>query len=309
MSIIPKRFISIAISVVLSVFFTHTVVHAIIVTTSGTVTITAEVASPGSGGSGGGGGGSSGTGPLAGTPTTVNFSGMAYPYSKVTILQDGIQVLTTTADPTAHFSAALSNLPQGSYNFSIYTEDQNGLHSVSFSFPVYITTGNIVTIGDIVLAPTISVGKSEVKKGDVEPIFGFAAPNSQVTITVHSDTQHDVTATTSPTGVYLYNFDTSPLEYGGHNAQSRAVLANKISAETDPVSFIVSSATKIATPPTTCSKLVGDLNCDGKVNLVDFSILAYWYKKGTLPPANIDLNHDNKINLVDFSILAYHWTG
>ena len=51
-----------------------------------------------------------------------------------------------------------------------------------------------------------------------------------------------------------------------------------------------------------------DLNGDCSVNLVDFSILAYWYKRSGFPAA-YDLNGDGKIDLVDFSIMAYYWTG
>jgi hypothetical protein len=52
----------------------------------------------------------------------------------------------------------------------------------------------------------------------------------------------------------------------------------------------------------------GDLNNDCKVNLIDFSIMAYWYKKPA-PPMTVDLNGDHVVSLVDFSILAYNWTG
>jgi len=59
--------------------------------------------------------------------------------------------------------------------------------------------------------------------------------------------------------------------------------------------------------------LKGDLNDDNRVNLIDFSIAAYWYYR----PFNQDfrlkeaerLNGDGKIDLVDFSIMAYYWTG
>ena len=51
---------------------------------------------------------------------------------------------------------------------------------------------------------------------------------------------------------------------------------------------------------------IGDLNGDGKVNLVDFSImLAHW---GTnYAPA--DLNGDGTVDLPDLSILLFNWTG
>ena len=51
-----------------------------------------------------------------------------------------------------------------------------------------------------------------------------------------------------------------------------------------------------------------DVNSDTKINLVDFSILAYWYKRES-PPTNVDLNADGKIDLVDLSIMAFYWTG
>ena len=52
-----------------------------------------------------------------------------------------------------------------------------------------------------------------------------------------------------------------------------------------------------------------DLNSDGRIDLIDFSIAAYWYKREFLPAAKrCDLNSDGRIDLIDFSILAYFWT-
>jgi hypothetical protein len=57
----------------------------------------------------------------------------------------------------------------------------------------------------------------------------------------------------------------------------------------------------------------GDLNNDGRVNLIDFSIAAYWYDK-SLPAVLLTrekerLNGDGRIDMADFSIMAYYWTG
>jgi hypothetical protein len=51
-----------------------------------------------------------------------------------------------------------------------------------------------------------------------------------------------------------------------------------------------------------------DINGDGRINIVDFSVSAYWYKRPN-PPKSIDLNDDGKVDLTDFSIMAYYWTG
>jgi hypothetical protein len=49
-----------------------------------------------------------------------------------------------------------------------------------------------------------------------------------------------------------------------------------------------------------------DLNGDGKVNLVDFSILlSFW---GT-SEENPDINGDGIVNLADVSIMLFNWTG
>jgi hypothetical protein len=62
-------------------------------------------------------------------------------------------------------------------------------------------------------------------------------------------------------------------------------------------------------PPTTpaCRKVIADINCDGKVNLVDFSIMYFWYEKRPVP-VRVDLNRDGTVNIFDFSIMAYYWS-
>jgi hypothetical protein len=49
-----------------------------------------------------------------------------------------------------------------------------------------------------------------------------------------------------------------------------------------------------------------DLNKDGKVNLVDFSIMLTAWNSAN---ANADINEDGRVGLADFSILLFNWTG
>jgi hypothetical protein len=58
----------------------------------------------------------------------------------------------------------------------------------------------------------------------------------------------------------------------------------------------------------TVSGGASDLNRDGNVSGVDFSILLAFWK--TSPPFNnpaVDMNKDGKVDSVDFSILLYNW--
>jgi len=53
---------------------------------------------------------------------------------------------------------------------------------------------------------------------------------------------------------------------------------------------------------------IGDINCDGMVDLADISILAYWAGKQN-PPHHVDVSGDGRVGLRDFSVVAFYWTG
>jgi hypothetical protein len=88
---------------------------------------------------------------------------------------------------------------------------------------------------------------------------------------------------------------------------SKAARDGQISSDSKAVAFTVGD-TNLALEKKVVALLKSDLNNDGKDNLIDFSIMAFWYNKPN-SPAKVDLNGDGKINLVDFSIMAYYWTG
>ena len=52
-----------------------------------------------------------------------------------------------------------------------------------------------------------------------------------------------------------------------------------------------------------------DLNKDNRIDIVDLSILLYYYKQEGQKISQYDLNGDGKVDLIDVSILMYHWTG
>lgn len=260
-------------------------------------------------GGGGGGGGGGGTRP---PETGVTFSGRAYPLSKVTILKDGVIAVETISGPDARFRVSLGDLNPGSYNFTVRATDENGVTGNPFSFPVFITQGSTTDVSGIFLAPTIDVDKSAVRKGDDIVIFGQTVPESDVTIEVNSETQIFVNTDSDEDGVYLYNFNSAPLEYGSHSSRSKTNLeTGESSSFGTRVAFQVGDQNVPKIPGETSCR--ADLNQDGNVNLVDFSIAAFWYNKvlsGDIISIESNcLNKDGRINLVDFSILAFNWTG
>ena len=108
----------------------------------------------------------------------------------------------------------------------------------------------------------------------------------------------------------MYNFDTSVLEKGQHYTKSKAALNGDITDFGKEIGFIVGNNNIYI--GSSKKSLKADVNYDLKVNLVDFSIAAYWYKRGlseSFKTIEIDkLNGDGKVDLVDFSILAVSYT-
>lgn len=256
--------------------------------------------------SSGGGGGVSTRG------AQVVLSGRAYPRSEITILKDAQVVATTISDENAHFQVAVKDLAAGTYIFSIYSEDTKGVRSSLFTFPVTVSRGILAKIDSIFIAPTITGDKIEVKKGEPITLFGQSYPSSEVTIEVNSIEPHFVKTHVGNDGVYLRVFDSSVLELGQHHAKARSTADLEISSQSAVYEFTVGNKNVYAEESIACSK-IADFNADCRVNLIDFSIAAFWYFRALSPAfaerEKVHLNGDGKINLVDFSIMAFYWTG
>jgi hypothetical protein len=258
--------------------------------------------------SGGGGGGGGGVYIPPSVETKVIFSGRAYPKSAVTLLKDAQISATTIAGSDANFQISISGLSGGNYIFSVYSEDNKGIRSSLLTFPVSVTSGATTKVSGIFISPTIAVDKSEVKRGDNIAIFGQAAPQADIVVSVNSEDEFFGKTISDKDGVYLYNFDSSFVDYGTHYAKSKASIGNQaVSGFSNTISFKIGTKNVVAELPTK-TPAKGDLNNDKRVNLVDFSITAYWYKRPS-PPASADLNGDSKVDLIDFSIMAFYWTG
>ena len=273
-----------------------------------TATIVAVI--PPSGGGGGGGGvavaGGGGYAPSA-SEAQASFEGLAYPMSAVSLLENGQIIATTTADANAKFSFSVANITPGANNFTVSTVDPNGTPSLPQTFRISMTAGANTMVSSIVFPPTITTDRIEVKKGDPVIFSGYALPGSKVTITVHSAAILTAETSSDANGAWTYTFDTAALAYGDHTAIASAATDAGMAMLSELLAFSVGDA-NVAAPAIHPGVLRGDLNHDGRVNLIDFSIMAYWYGKPD-PPAYVDFSGDGKVDLTDFSILAYYWTG
>jgi len=270
---------------------------------------------PNNGGGGGGGGGNNGQ--HKGN-AKVTFAGLAYPYNKVYILKNGILVVQTIAGADAKFSVKLDDINDGDYTFSVWSEDSHKIKSLLHSFSVYITSGATTDISGILLPPTIEVDKIEVKQGDMVTIFGQTVPNAVVTITVNSRKEITDKVVADKTGLYRYLLASSLLEKGDHEVKTMVYVPGEelLSTYSNSLTFTVGEMNQTKPSPSFGSgncPTKGDINNDCRVNLVDFSILSYWWGRvasaSQIATIEKNLYADGKIDLRDFSIMAYYWTG
>ena len=221
-------------------------------------------------------------------------------------------MVVTKSGPDAKFEIKLSSLDAGTYSFGIWSDDDNGLRSTTQTFNISITYGVTTVISGIFLSPTISVDKIEVKKGDILNFLGKTAPQAQISLVINSDTEVMKKVVANDSGVWFYKFDTLEIDKGDHSGRSRATQADDMSPFSQLVFFKVGDKNVISPPIKKCPERA-DLNSDCRVDLVDFSIAAYWWKRPLSSSFAViekdKLNGDGTIDLVDFSIMAYYWTG
>lgn len=250
----------------------------------------------GGGGGGGGGGGYVQTAPLA----SVVIKGRSYPNSTISFLKDAQLISKTKADKQGNFEISESGLSGGSYNFSLWALDELNLRSNTYSFFLNIIANSTNNVLGILMPPTIALNKTTINPGEQIRVYGSSVPDSFVIIEVRSEPTI-LSTKASNKGLYSQEVSSAKLAKGTHTVKSKSKIGTgDESIFSSLLSFGIGVPAKKA--------LIGDLNKDGKVNIIDFSILAFWYKR-TGFPAEFDLKQDGKIDLKDFSIMAFYWTG
>jgi len=208
---------------------------------------------------------------------------------------------TFLAESSGLFEKELTGISGGVYIFGIWAEDTEGRKSVTLSFTVSILEGVMTTISGIFISPTIELSPTQVERGDKVDIFGQSFPESKVNVFVSS--QETVKETLADKkGKWAYKVDTAPIEEGEHKARAKALYGDgEQSPFSQTLSFLVLKKGALM-----CKG--ADLNFDGKVNIIDFSILLYFW--GQTKPSNpcADINFDGIVNIFDFSIMMYYWT-
>ncbi len=261
--------------------------------------------SGGGGSSGGGGGGGGGSDREVGT-TQVNITGRAYPSRTVNFILDGDNVGTAQTNGSGIFTFSTKASP-GTATLGMWATDIAGTKSVTMSNTFDVTQGAITNLNDLVLPPSLKVSTANFNPGQVITVSGQAVPNAKVDLYIDRNSNTAVASGQSgPNGVWSIQYDTNRLSTAEHTIRARSVTGTGAltvqSGFSSTVQLFAGVEGKAATP--------SDLSRDGKINLIDFSILIFWWNTNggdSNPPA--DISGNARVGLEDFSILLFNWTG
>jgi len=265
---------------------------------------TIEPAGSGGGGSSGGGSGGRGGSTQELGDTQITISGVGYPGRTINFLLDTESIGSVRPDSSGRFEFAADADP-GTATLGMWSTDANGVRSLTLNNTFDVTQGAITNLRGIILPPTISVVNPNVNPGDIVNVSGQSAAGATVELHIN-DSDPVETVTANSAGRWTFALDTGTLSISEHSLRARAIIGSPPLTTQSTFSSTLQLFVGVdgrATQPS-------DLNRDGFVNLIDFSILIFWWQStggDSDPPA--DINQNANVGLEDFSILLFNWTG
>lgn len=232
----------------------------------------------------------------------ISFQGTGFPGQEITLLVDSTRLEQTTTSSDGGFQISIEGLEPGNYTFSLITTDRNGLSSAIVTFNVNLSDATAIYLSNIVFPPTLNVSPPNVSRGDNIQVSGETVPNSTVEVFLNKELSFSQKVEAS--GYFQYTIDTEDLIFGKHKLQGKSNLGGMES----PMSRLHVFEVTEGRFPETQRVLIGDINNDNLVNLVDLSMLVYWYRREA-SPLEVDLTGDGKVDLSDISVLVSNWTG
>lgn len=262
-----------------------------------------EPAGSGGGGSSGGGSGGGGGGNEDLGDTVISVTGLSYPNRTINILLDTENVGSVRAGSNGRFEFSTDASP-GTASMGFFATDGAGTRSITYNTTFDVTQGAVTNISGVILPPTLRLSAQNINPGDPVTISGQSVPSAQVEVYLNNGERIEK-ATADALGVWSLVLNTSSLRVAEYTLKARSIIGTTLQSQSSfsSVSQLFVGVNGQATRPS-------DLNRDGKINLIDFSILIFWWGTSggnSNPPA--DINGNSKVGIEDFSILLFNWTG
>ncbi len=237
--------------------------------------------------------------------SSVTISGDASPGGRITVLKDGTNVATALVAANGTFTVTPPAFERGTYTFSTYVTDRSGRRSSSHASTMSFGQGTSNTISKIILPPTITTDEESVGVSDTVRVYGEGVPGATIELLIDGAKKFSASTTKSiagaQDGLWEISFPASALTRGSHILRARAVIPGRTTSSVSTVILL-----GVGENPNPSATRSADLNGDGKVNLVDFSILlSNWQTDDEVA----DINADGNVNIADFSIMRFQWTG
>jgi hypothetical protein len=250
--------------------------------TRGTVTISAVIETP---------------------EASLSISGYTSPTTYVTFTKNQAVAGTSVSGLDGYYNKIFTGLTPGTHEYTFFGTDQSQRTTSPVTITVYTPTFQQTSVSNQILSPTIAIDKSVYTNGENIVVSGSTVPNANITIFTQAPLRI-YTAVADADGEWQYTI-TNAAEYVMGDYYIYALAQSDLgltSLNSLSLGFTIASTFPTGTACGDISK--GDLNCDGSVDLTDFSILMYYWGSAS---AIADINEDTIVELTDFSILMYWW--
>ena len=239
--------------------------------------------------------------------SSLVLSGYTGPSDFTSLTEGTNTIATTTANASGFFSFSLSGLTPSGHTYLLSSTDTANQTTSQSSQQVYLLPSTLTSVTGILLSPTIFLDKAALNSGDTLTASGTAKPLSSINLFIESPLR-SYTVQTDANGTWRYTVtstDTTTWQPGQYRAYANVQDSNGNQSIVSPtLNFTVGQPIDQNNPPACGNISHGDLNCDGKTNLTDFSILLfYWHTN----KHKADINSDNQVNLTDFSIMMFYF--
>jgi len=231
--------------------------------------------------------------------------GYTAPQSFITFTEYGAVSGTAQSAPDGYFSHIFSGLIPGDHQVTFYSIDKNRLATSPISLSVYTPAYQEVTVTNQLLSPALMINKNVFSPGENIIASGSAIPNGNITLFTESPLRSYSTSA-NELGDWTYTITNTNTYYlGDYHIHALVQTETGLTSLNSP-SIGFSLATSTATSSgTACGNISrGDLNCDTKIDLTDFSIMMYYWGTNN---AAADMNRDQLVDITDFSIMMYYW--
>ncbi len=230
----------------------------------------------------------------------VILSGFSSPDALVSLYRDGLVSATTLAQTDGYWQVEITGLPEGVYNFQLVAEDRFSRLTLPVNLSATISTST-TNLPEVLLPPTLSVENNKIFQNQTFIFSGETKPLSDISL-VFFPGNKTIKVRSNESGFWQADVLASNFDVGSYSVKARTVSGGLTSAFSQNLYLSV-------LPALTGGKCQGpDLNGDGRVDIVDLSILLSKWGQQVEGRLCQDINFDHKVDVVDFSIMLYFWT-